>query len=58
VAVPTLNEAPESIRTINQFYEARSENTKTISEIGKIEDDSEKQYWIKRKQKKITDFFV
>jgi hypothetical protein len=58
VAVPTLSEALEAIRTVNRFYEARSEHTKIISEIGKIEDDLEKQYWTKRKQKKITDFFV
>jgi hypothetical protein len=49
----TLNEALEAIRTVNPFYEARSEKTKIISEIGKIEDDLEKQYWTKRKQKKI-----
>jgi hypothetical protein len=54
----TLSEALEAIRTVNRFYGARSENTKIISEIGKIEDDLEKQYWTKRKQKKITDFFV
>jgi hypothetical protein len=53
-----LSEALEAIRTVNRFYEARSENTKIISEIGKIEADLEKQYWTKRKQKKITDFFV
>jgi hypothetical protein len=58
VAVPTLSETLEAIRTANRFYEARSENTKIISEIGKIEDDLEQQYWTKRKQKKITDFFV
>jgi hypothetical protein len=54
----TLSEALEAIRTVNRFYESRSENTKIISEIGKIEDDLEKQYWTKRKQKKITEFFV
>jgi hypothetical protein len=54
----TLSDALESIRTVNRFYEARSENTKIISEIGKIEDDLQQQYWTKRKQKKITDFFV
>jgi hypothetical protein len=53
-----LSEALEAIRTVNRFCEARSENKKIISEIGKIEDDLEKQYWTKRKQKKITDFFV
>jgi hypothetical protein len=52
-----LSEALEAIGTVNRFYEARSENTKIISEIGKIEGDLEKQYWTKRKQKKITDFF-
>jgi hypothetical protein len=41
--VCTLNEALEAIRTVNRFYQARSENTKIISEIGKIE-DLEKQY--------------
>jgi hypothetical protein len=54
----TSSEALETIGTVNRFYEARSENTKIISEIGKIKDDLEKQYWTKRKQKKITDFFV
>jgi hypothetical protein len=54
----TLSEALEAIRTVNYFYETRSENMKIISEIGKIKDDLEKQYWTKRKQKKITDFFV
>jgi hypothetical protein len=54
----TLSEALEAIRTVNRFYEARSENTIIISETGKIEVDLEKQYWAKRKQKKITDFFV
>jgi hypothetical protein len=54
----TLSEALEAIRTVNRFYEARSENMKIISEIGKIEDDLEKQYRTKQKQKKITDFFV
>jgi hypothetical protein len=54
----TLSEALDAIRTVNQFYEARSEYTKIISEIGKIEDDLEKQYWTKQKQKMITDFFV
>jgi hypothetical protein len=34
----TLSEALEVIRTVNRFYEARSKNTKIISEIGKIED--------------------
>jgi hypothetical protein len=34
------------------------EYTKIISEIMEIEDDLEKQYWSKRKQKKITDLFV
>jgi hypothetical protein len=58
VAVPTLSEALEAFWTVNQFYEVRSENTEITSEIGKIEDDLEKQYWIKRKQKKKTDFFV
>jgi hypothetical protein len=53
----TSSEALEAIRTVNRFYEARSENTKIISEIGKIEGDLEKQCWRKRKQK-ITDFFV
>jgi hypothetical protein len=57
VAVPNLSEAFEAIRTGNRFYEARSENTRIIPEIGKIEDDLEKQYWTKRKQKKITNFF-
>jgi hypothetical protein len=52
------SEALEAIRTVNRFYEARSENTKIISEIGKIEDNLEKQYWTKQKQKKITDLFV
>jgi hypothetical protein len=54
----TSSEALEAIRTVNRFYEARSQNTKIIYEIGKIEDDLEKQYWSKREQKKITDFFV
>jgi hypothetical protein len=54
----TSSEALEAIRTVNRFYEARSKYTKIISEIGKIEDDLEKQYWSKRKQKKITDFIV
>jgi predicted DNA-binding protein with PD1-like motif len=53
----TLSEALEAIRTVNSFYEARSENMKIISGIGKI-DDLEKQYWTKRKQKKTTDFFI
>jgi hypothetical protein len=56
--VCTLNETLEAIRTVNRFYEARSEKTKTLPEIGKIEDGLVKQYWTKRKQKKITDFFV
>jgi hypothetical protein len=43
----TLSEALEAIRTVNRFYETRSENTKIISEIEKIEDDLEKQYWTK-----------
>jgi hypothetical protein len=47
VAVPTLSEALEAIRTANGSYEARSENTKIISEIGKIKDDLERQYWTK-----------
>jgi hypothetical protein len=29
-----LSEALEAIRTVNRFYEARSQNTKIISEIG------------------------
>jgi hypothetical protein len=29
----TLSEALEAIRTVNRFYEARSENTKIVSEI-------------------------
>jgi hypothetical protein len=58
VVVPTLSEALETIRAVNRFYEARSENTKIFSEIRKIEDDLEKQYWTRRKQKTITDFFV
>jgi hypothetical protein len=33
VAIPTLSEAVEAIRTVYRFYEARSENTKIISEI-------------------------
>jgi hypothetical protein len=44
-----LREALEAIRTVNRFYETRSENTKIISEIGEIEDDLEKQYWTERK---------
>jgi hypothetical protein len=39
-----LSEALEATGTVNRFYEARSEKTKIISEIGKIEDDLEKQY--------------
>jgi hypothetical protein len=54
----TLSEALEAIGNVNRVYEARSENTEIISEIGKIEDNLEKQYWTKREQKKITDFFV
>jgi hypothetical protein len=54
----TLSEALEAIGTVIRFYEARSENTKIISETGKIEDDLEKWYWTKQEQKKITDFFV
>jgi hypothetical protein len=38
----TLSEALEATGTVNRFYEARSENTKIISETGKIEDDLEK----------------
>jgi hypothetical protein len=34
MAVPTLSEALEAVGTVNRFYEARSENTKIISEIG------------------------
>jgi hypothetical protein len=40
-----LSGALEAIRTVNRFYEARSEKTKIIFEIGKIEDDLEKQNW-------------
>jgi hypothetical protein len=43
----TLSEALEATGTVNRFYEARSENTKIISELGKIEDDLVKQYWTK-----------
>jgi hypothetical protein len=53
----TSSEALDAIGTVNRFYEARSEYTKIISETGKTEDDLEKQYWTKRKQKKIN-FFV
>jgi hypothetical protein len=56
--VCTLSEALEAIRTVNRFYESRSENTKIISETRKFEDELEKQYWTKRQQKRITDFFV
>jgi hypothetical protein len=56
--VCTLSEALEAISTVNRFYQDRSENTKIIYEIGKIEGDLEKQYWTKQNQKKISDFFV
>jgi hypothetical protein len=39
--------ALEVIRIVNQFYEARSENMKIISEIWKIEDDLDQQKWTK-----------
>jgi hypothetical protein len=35
VAVPTLSEALEAIRTVNRFYEARSENMKLFLKLGK-----------------------
>jgi hypothetical protein len=54
----TSSEALETTGTVNRFYEARSEYTKIISEIREIEDDLEKQYWSKQKQKKITGFFI
>jgi hypothetical protein len=42
-----LREALEAISYLNQFYEARSENMKIISEIGKIEGNLDQQYWAK-----------
>jgi hypothetical protein len=54
----TSSDDLEATGTVNRFYEARSEYTKIISEIREIEDDLEKEYWSKQKQKKITDFFV
>jgi hypothetical protein len=36
MTVLTLSDALEDIRTVNRFYEAKSENTKIISEIVEI----------------------
>jgi hypothetical protein len=52
----TLSGALEAIRTVNRFYEARSENTKIISDTGKIEDELQKQYWTKRKAEEDNRF--
>jgi hypothetical protein len=42
-----LREALEAIWSLNQFYEATSENMKIVSEIGKIEGNIDQQYWTK-----------
>jgi hypothetical protein len=46
VALSTLSEGHEAIGAVNQFYGARRENTKVISETGKTKDNLE-EYWTK-----------
>ena len=53
--VPTINEALEVIRVVDNFYEATSENEQLICDLERIVRDL-MQYFATRKQTQITDF--